>query len=207
MNGSNCNSEALLKGALQRRERAVAVVVLLAGALLAAVPLTAQKAPRVRRLQKMQVRQAMKQERARQPGFFERLRDLPPSEQERILQNDRRFQRLPPERQQKIRENLQRWNQLSPEQKAKLRQRERILAQLTPEQRQHVREMSRQWREMSPAERRNVRIALRLMRNMTPNQRQKFLDSPQFRNHFSPEEQNILRGLGSLFPDATAPDQ
>lgn len=145
-------------------------------------------------------RQEMRQVARRHPGFFERLRDLPPKEQERVLRNNKRFQQLPPERQQRIRENLRRWDQLSPEQKARIRQRERIYSRLSPEDRQRVRNMAGEWRDLRPAERRRVRMALRRMRGMTPEERRRFITSPQFQRRFSPREQNILRGLDRLFP-------
>jgi len=180
--------------------------LVLAGLLLPALPAFSQGGEaRVREARwerRMEARQAL-----RRAGFFERLRDLPPKEQERVLKNDKRFQNLPPERQQRIRENLQRWNQLSPERKEQIRNRERIFSQLTPEQRQSVRRMSSQWRDLAPAERRRVRLALRRMRGMTPEERRKFLNSPQIEKRFSPEEQDILRGLGQLFPGDSAPGQ
>jgi len=43
------------------------------------------------------------------------------------------------------------------------------------------------------------------MRGITPEERQKFLESPRFRQRFLPEEQNILRGFGRLFPGGSAP--
>lgn len=42
---------------------------------------------------------------------------------------------------------------------------------------------------------------------MTPEERQMFLDSPQFQERFSPEEQQMVRGLGELFSDADAPER
>ena len=195
-----------------RRRGGVAVpAILLAGLLLAAFPAfsqtRAERRMEIRQARRMDARQAMRMQATRRRGFFARLRDLPPKEQERVLKNDRRFQNLPPERQQKIRENLQHWNQLSPDQKDQIRKRDEIYSQLTPQQRQNVREMSGEWRDLRPAERMRVRMALRRMRAMTPEERQQFLDSPQFQERFSPDEQKIVRGLSQLFPDADAPDQ
>ncbi|TAM83015.1 MAG: DUF3106 domain-containing protein [Acidobacteria bacterium] len=187
---------------------AAMLVVLLGGLLLAALPAfsqtRAERRMEIRQPRRMGARQAQRIQRAQPAGFFARLRDLPPKEQERILKNDKRFRGLPSERQQKIRENLDHWNQLSPEQKEQVRRREEIYSQLTPEQRQNVREMSGEWRDLRPAERARVRMVLRRMRGMSPEQREQFLASPQFRESFSPEEQKIVRGLGQLFPDADA---
>jgi Protein of unknown function (DUF3106) len=201
---------------LARRWRFAAVLAFaIAGLLLSALPVFSQDSPaqmraerraerrqEIRQARRMRARQAM-----RRAGFFARLRDLPPEEQERILKNDRRFLQLPAARRQQVRENLKHWNQLSPEQKQQVRRREQIYSQLTPEQRQNVRQMSGEWRNLRPGDRRRVRLALRRMRAMTLEERGKFLDSPQFRQDFSPEEQNILRGLGSLFPGDDGPNR
>lgn len=204
---SRSASPGLLPGGKAGRWRnAVMPALVLGGLLFAALPACSQSRAE-RRQEIRQARRMRAGQAARRAGFFARLRELPPKEQERILKNNKRFRNLPPERQQRIRENLRRWNQLSPEQKQQVRQRERIYSRLTPEQRQDVREMSREWRNLRPAERREVRLALRRMRGMTPEERQKFLDSPQVLHRFSPEEQNILRGLGGLFPGSNAPDQ
>ena len=202
---SRSASPGLLPGGKAGRWRNAAISALaLGGLLLAALPAfsqgRAERRQEIRQARRMRAGQA-----ARRAGFFARLRELPPKEQEQILKNNKRFRNLPPQRQQRIRENLRRWNQLSPEQKQQVRQRERIYSHLTPEQRQGVREMSGEWRNLRPEERRQVRLALRRMRRMTPEERQRFLDSAQFRQRFSPEEQNILRGLGNLFPGGDPP--
>src|ERR1700691_1077221 len=71
------------------------------------------------------------------PKWVENVRDMPPEQQERFMQNNERFKSLSPERQQQIRQNLQKWNNLTPEQQAAARQREAVLEQMTPEQRQY----------------------------------------------------------------------
>lgn len=134
------------------------------------------------------------------PGFFRRLRDLPPKEQERVLANDKRFQSLPRERQKMIRENLRRWNQLSPQRKQQLRERAEIFARLTPAQRQEARGIFREWRELGPLERRKILRAFRMMRDLPPGERGRFLASPRVRERFSPHERNMLRKLGKLLP-------
>jgi Protein of unknown function (DUF3106) len=190
-----------------RRCRVAALLALMmAGLLISVLPAFSQTRAE-RRREARQARRARVRQAVRRAGFFARLRDLPPKEQERILNNNRRFQSLPPERQERIRENLRHWNQLSPDEKQQVRKREQVYSQLTPEQRRNVRRMSGEWRNLRPLERRRVRSELRRMRGMTTEERQKFLNSPQFRQRFSPEEQNILRGLGGLFPGGNAPDR
>lgn len=61
------------------------------------------------------------------PKWVQNLRDMPPEEQEKFMQNNERFQSLPPWRQQQIRQNLQKWNSLSLEQQDRIRKTQQFL--------------------------------------------------------------------------------
>jgi Protein of unknown function (DUF3106) len=140
-------------------------------------------------------------------GFMQRLRDLPPEEQERVLKNDRRFQRLSAEQQARIRENLQRWNALTPPERERLRERQRVFQGLSPNQRQEARAIFQQWRDLPPPRRRELRLAFRHLRNLSPGQREHFLSSPRIQSRFSPDEIRILRDLSRLLPEgAVSPE-
>ena len=45
-----------------------------------------------------------------------------------------------------------------------------------------------------------VRQAARQLNGMNPAERERMLSSPQFQQRFSPEEQNLVRGLAELEP-------
>jgi DNA-directed RNA polymerase subunit F len=137
---------------------------------------------------------------AHPPGFFQEFRDLPPDQQEKVLQNDARFQSLPPERQQQIRENLQRWNNATPAQRQILREREEIVQSLSPEQRDQLRQVFPRWRQLPPDRRQALMQSFAKLRDLPPDQREKFLTSPEVQQHFSPEERGILGDLGNLLP-------
>ncbi|MGH9468837.1 MAG: DUF3106 domain-containing protein [Terriglobia bacterium] len=134
------------------------------------------------------------------PRFFRRLRDLPPAEQDRILQNDAQFHRLPPQQQRQILQNLRRWNSLTPQQRQVLRQRERIVQSLSPQQRQQLRSLLPHYRRLSPQQRRQVARAFTRVRNMRPQQRRRFFSSPQFKQRFTPDQRRVLRGWSKLLP-------
>jgi len=135
------------------------------------------------------------------PKWLERLRDMTPEEQERFLQNNRRFQSLPPERQEQIRRNLEKWNGLTPEQREAARQRARALERMTPEQRQYVRNnLLPRWQQLPMARRQVIRNRLRQLQGMTPAERSAVLADPRFMRGLSPEEQSILRDLNALRP-------
>jgi hypothetical protein len=65
------------------------------------------------------------------PKWVENLREMPPEQQERFLQNNRAFQNLPPERQTQVRKNLENWNKLSPAERDEIRDREQILERMS----------------------------------------------------------------------------
>jgi uncharacterized protein DUF3106 len=135
-------------------------------------------------------------------GFFKRLRELPPAEQERVMASDARFRRLPSVRQQMIRQRLERWNALTPEQHARFREREEIFESLSPAQREEARALFPEWRRL-PLERRNALMeAFRQVRDMPPGQREQFLNGPEAVQRFSPEERSLLGGLTRLLPDS-----
>src|SRR5947209_5936322 len=50
-------------------------------------------------------------------------KDLPPDQQQKLLENDPNFQKLPPARQAELRERLRKFNSLSPEQRDRALQR------------------------------------------------------------------------------------
>jgi hypothetical protein len=133
------------------------------------------------------------------PKWVEKLRDMPPEEQQRFMQNDQRFNNLPPARQEQIRRNLERWNSLTPEQKDRARAAADAFARMTPAQRQYVRNvLLPKWQAM-PFERRQViNRHLAMLRNMDPAAQQAALNDPRFMRGLSPDEQSMLRDLNSL---------
>jgi Protein of unknown function (DUF3106) len=139
-------------------------------------------------------------------GFMQRLRDLSPDEQERVLANDQRFRNLPPARQARIRENLKRWNALSPEAKQRIRERQRAFARLSTGQREQARELSQKWRELPPLRRRLLRREFRRLRDLPPEKREAFLASPEIEKQLSSEDRDLLRGLAKLLPEGHEPE-
>jgi predicted Fe-S protein YdhL (DUF1289 family) len=133
------------------------------------------------------------------PRWLERLRELPPAQQERFLQNNWRFRNLPPDVQQRVRANLRRWNSLSPAEREEIRHRERVWRQLTPEQRQHVREsILPRWQQLTPERRQALLRRLRALRALQEQERAQLLGSKEFLADLSEAEQNLLLELARL---------
>jgi hypothetical protein len=133
------------------------------------------------------------------PRWVERLRDMPPEQQERFLDNNRQFQNLPPQRQQQIRQNLEKWNNLTPEQKQALREREKVLENLSPEQRQYIRNtLLPEWQAMPMDRRQVIKRHLAMLSQMSPATQEAALNDAKFMRGLSPDEQTMLRSLNSL---------
>jgi hypothetical protein len=138
------------------------------------------------------------------PKWVENVREMPPDQQERFMENNERFKSLSPERQQQIRQNLQKWNSLTPEQQAALSQREAVLEHMTPDQRQYFNKtVLPKWQAMPQDRRQVINRHLAMLSKMSPETQQAVLNDPRFLQGLSPDEQGMLRDLNSLRNPAT----
>ena len=133
------------------------------------------------------------------PQLLERLRKLPPEEQEKVLRNNERFQRLPKERKEQLLERLRRFQALSPEQRGRIEQRYENFRRLTPDQRRRAREIySQHWRGL-PAERRQAVIQeFRRLQRMSLDERKTYIARPEIQRRFNSEERKLLNDLSAL---------
>lgn len=127
-------------------------------------------------------------------------KDVPPDQQEKLLENDPNFKKLPPERQAELKERLRKFNNLSPEQQQRVRQRMQFMASLTPEQRQQVRDANRELQGLRQDRQVMVHKALRHLRQMDPQQREQEMSSERFKGIFSEQERGILGKLAAINP-------
>jgi hypothetical protein len=131
-------------------------------------------------------------------SWLRRHQDLPPAEQRRALESDPDFRSLPPERQQALRQGLDHFNSLPPEQRQRVLQRMETWARLTPAQKDRARNFFSQYRGLPDDRKQAVRSAFGNLQAMSPQDRQRALESPAFRNTFSFQERDILRGMTDL---------
>jgi hypothetical protein len=147
-------------------------------------------------------RQGQKQQPNRKMGdWLTAHKDLPPAQQQKLLESDPKFKNLPPQRQAELRERLQKFNSLTPQQRERALQRMRYMATLTPEQRQQIRDANQQLQGLPQERQVMVHKALRHLRQMPPDERQKELQSDRFRGYFSEPEQKILNQLAVINPE------
>ena len=128
-------------------------------------------------------------------------KDLPPDQQEKLLENDPNFKKLSPERQAELKERLRKFNNLSPEQQQRVRQRMQFMASLTSDQRQQVRDANQQLQGLPQDRQVMVHKALRHLRQMDPQQREQEMNSERFKGIFSDKERGILGKLAVINPE------
>lgn len=139
------------------------------------------------------------------PQILEKMKDLPPQEQEEVLRNNERFQELPKERQEQLLERLRRWQALTPEQREMIQRRaDTFFNRFTPEQRQRAREIMPRWHALSEDRHKTMVEEFRKMRDWKPEEREKYLSGKDVESRFSPEERDLLKEIntywGSLPP-------
>jgi hypothetical protein len=186
-------------------KRSKLIFALLAISLLPlAVPPAAHAQARPRPAQMRRMVRRQRAEARMRPGrvpqrWIQRLQRMSPQEQERFLENNRRFRSLPPRRQAEIRARLKQWDRLTPEQKRILIRRARIFERMSPAERREIRQVILpEWRRLPPARRRIVKQKLRQLQGLNESQREKRLNDPRFNRGLSPKERNLLDQLAKL---------
>jgi hypothetical protein len=124
----------------------------------------------------------------------------PLPDQERALRNDPYFRQLPPDRQQQLINRLRDFNNRSPEQRQRMLERMETFEHLPQPERQQLRSYYGQMRELPDNRRTAVRDAVRQLSGMNSADRERVLNSRDFQRRFSPEEQNLIRGLMQYGP-------
>jgi len=120
---------------------------------------------------------------------IDRWNRMSPEERERELA------KLPPARARLIRQRLRRYAQMNPEEQQALRKRYKTFSELPPEKQQVIRQRVLELRGLPPGRRLVVHKEVEQMRAMPEGQRDARFNSPDFRNRYSPEEQQIIHDL------------
>ncbi len=180
----------------------------LATALLCVAAVAASSSPcqaqRSNNFHPVQGRQAAPNHQQPHPGqrhagdWLRRYKGLPPSEQDRALQNDPGFRGMSPQQQQRLRQQLHYFASLPPQQQQRIVDNMDRWAHLTPEQKQQARTVFSQMRQLPPDRRRMVTTAVRDLSDMPPEERERIINSGRFKKMFSPEERDIMLGAVRL---------
>jgi hypothetical protein len=136
--------------------------------------------------------------------WLQNHKNLPPDQQEKLLESDPNFKKLPLERQQQLRDRLRKFNSLPPEQRERALNRMQYMASLTPAQRQEIRDAGRELQGLPQDRQVMVHKALRHLRQMDPQERQQVMDSDRFKSTFSEQERGIITRLAAINPQEAA---
>jgi hypothetical protein len=126
--------------------------------------------------------------------------NLPPDQQEKLLENDPNFKKLSTEQQAQLKERLRKFNSLTPEQRERALNRMEFMSSLTPQQREQIRDAQKTLQGLPPDRQVMVHKALRHLRQMDPQQRQQVMNEDRFKSMFSEQERGILGQLSAINP-------
>jgi len=133
------------------------------------------------------------------PQFVERLRNLEPAEQERVLANNRRFREMTAEQQEEIRRRLRQWNNLTADQQRAIREREEIWRNMSPEQRRRVRqEILPRWQQLPLHRRQAILRRLHVLHDLSESDRTARLSDERFLAGLNEDDRELLRELSRL---------
>jgi len=107
--------------------------------------------------------------------------NLNPQQQQRTLDNYRKYQNLPPAQRLQMQEAAQNWNRLSPEQK------NHIKADVLP-----------RWQQLPSQRQRAIQQRLGVLKNMPESARNQHLADPNFTRGMSEDDKSMLRDLSHL---------
>ena len=123
---------------------------------------------------------------------------LSPRQQEQKLQNDPAFKSLPPEKQSHLLDRLRNFNSQPPEKKAQILNRMETYEHMTPEQQATARSLYSRYHNLPEDQQAKVSQAYRRLRGMPPAARNDLLNSDEFRNNFTDDQRDLLRGMADL---------
>ncbi len=130
--------------------------------------------------------------------WLRRYMSLPPNEQEQQLQRDPSFRSLPAEKQNHLLDRLRKFNSQPPEKKAQILNRMETFEHMSPAQQQTARSLFGRYHSLPDDQKTKVSQAYRRLRGMPPSARNDLLNSDEFRNNYTDEERDLLRGMTDL---------
>ena len=130
--------------------------------------------------------------------WLRKYRSLPPSQQEQQLRRDPVFESLPPDKQNQLLERLRKFNSQPPQKQAQILKRMETFEHMTPQQQQAARSLFERYRNLPEDQKDKVSQAYRRLRGMPPSARNELLNSDEFKNNFSDDERDLLRGMAEL---------
>lgn len=179
------------------------VTVSVLAALALAPVQAAQKNPPRAAARQVQPKTQVAQPRAQNPKapkpnvgdqMLLNLQNMSPEEREKALS------KLPPAQRARIANRIQNFQNLAPAAQERQLDQLRRLNSLPLQRQQEVRQSMRDRNALPDDRKKAVNQELRRMTNMTDEDRQAHMNSDDFRNRFSPGEQQMIGNLNELLP-------
>ncbi|MDP9168994.1 MAG: DUF3106 domain-containing protein [Acidobacteriota bacterium] len=150
--------------------------------------------PRAAQPQAQPARPGRAEARPGQAQVVDKLLKMSPSERENALSS------LPPARRQNIEKRLGEIQKLPPAQQNRLLYRAEILNSMPPQKANQIRRSARQFQEL-PEERKPVlNQEMRRLMTMPDEERRERMNSEEFRNRYSANEQQMMQNLMEIRP-------
>ena len=110
-----------------------------------------------------------------------------------------RFRSLPPEKQNHLLDRLRKFNSQPPEKKAQILNRMETFEHMTPEQQQTARNLFHRYRNLARrSEEQGFAGLSAACAACRPRRANELLNSDEFRNNFTDDERDLLRGMTDL---------
>lgn len=127
-------------------------------------------------------------ERPQEAHPVDQFEKMTPEEREEALA------KMSPEQRKKLQEKVAKYRQLSPERRAQLEAFEK----LPPPRKEAIRGAYQQFKQFAPERQTAVRTEVRQIRSLPEPERSTRINSPEFRNRFNKQEQDVVRELVSV---------
>ena len=115
-------------------------------------------------------------------------------------QRERALEKFPPARQAQIRQRLERLDNLPPQQRQRMIQQYDVYSNLPPEKQILVRRQIQSFNQLPEERRQALSPELQKLRRMPEDERQARLASEDFKNKFTPAEQQMLGDISENMP-------
>jgi Protein of unknown function (DUF3106) len=115
-------------------------------------------------------------------------------------QRERALEKFPPARQAQIRQRLERLDNLPPQQRQRMIQQYEVYSNLPPEKQILVRRQIQSFNQLPEERRQALGPELQKLRRMPEDERQARLASEDFKNKFTPAEQQMLGDISENMP-------
>ena len=132
--------------------------------------------------------------------WLEQHQGLSLMQQQQALDREPGFTKLQPQVQQRMNQRLEQLNTMPPARRNRAIERIEAMERLSPGQRQQVRGAMQQLGGLPLERRRAVAQSFHILQQMPLQQRQQYLNSPQIRSQFSPQEIDTLGNLVRVAP-------